>query len=295
MPIHLMPNRRDFLRLSLAAGPAAALGRLAGADEPGEWYAWLSDTHIAADPAARNRDNVMADNLKAAVADILDQPGLPRAVFIDGDLALNDGQKGDYETLVGLLSPIRDAMVPIHLALGNHDDRDQFRAVLKAEPPADSSIVNKHVSIVNALGFRILMLDSLQRPNFTPGLLGDAQRGWLTRALDAEPARTTVLFVHHNPAKDEGALNDYEALLEIIQPRRRVKAVVFGHTHRWEHEDRDGLHLLNLPAVAYPFAKDQPLGWVRVEPKTGGIGLELRCIGGDKTKDRQKKDLVWRS
>lgn len=295
MPIHLLPNRREFLGLALA-GSLATCSRLSRAAlEPGDWYAWLSDVHIAADPTTKNRDNVMADNLKAAVVDVLGQPSRPRGVFIDGDLAFNAGQAGDYETLLTLLKPIREAKVPIHLALGNHDNRERFREILKAEPPAERSIVDRHVSVVNGSGFRILMLDSLIRTNHTPGLLGDEQRGWLTRALDAEPNRATLLFLHHNPAKSEGALNDYEELLAIAQPRKQVKAIVFGHTHRWAHEDRDGLHLLNLPAVAYTFAKDQPLGWVRVEPKAEGLGLELRCVGGDRAKDRQRTELTWRS
>lgn len=298
MPIHLPPSRREFLGL-VAAG--AILGHFPGrratgspaAPEP--WYAWLSDTHVAADPTRQNRDNVMADNLKAVVEGILAEPGRPLGAFVNGDLAFNEGQSADYETFLSLVRPLRDAGIPLHLTLGNHDHRDNFRKALHAEPPADKAIENKHVSVVNGPNFRVLILDSLIRTNHTPGLLGDEQRGWLARALDAEPDRPTLVFVHHNPSKDEGALNDHDALFEVLGPRRQVKALVFGHTHRWSLGERGGVRLVNLPAVGYPFGKDQPVGWVRVEPRADGISLELRCIGGDRSKDRHKDDLDWRS
>lgn len=298
MPIHLLPNRREFLGLTVAG---AILGRSL-AERPGRaadgadpWYAWFSDTHVSADPARKNRDNVMADNLKAVVNGILTEPGRPTGVFVDGDLAFNEGLPADYETFLALLKPLREAKIPIHLALGNHDHRDNFRKALHAEPPPDQAIESKHVSVVNGPNFRALMLDSLQKTNYTPGLLGDDQRGWLAKALDAEPNRPTLVFVHHNPSKDEGALNDQDALFEVLAPRKQVKALVFGHTHRWTDGEREGVRLVNLPAVGYPFAKDQPVGWVRIDPKTDGLTLELRCVGGDRSKDRQKVAIDWRA
>lgn len=305
MPIQLLPNqgpclatsRRAFLQ-SLTVGATAILAGRAGRAaerQDGRWYAWLSDTHIAADPKAVARQQTMAENLRATVADVLAQPTRPSGVFIDGDLAFNTGQVGDYQTFLELIKPLREARVPLHLGLGNHDDRGHFREVLHAEPPADAAIVDRQVAVVNGLGLRTIVLDSLQRPNFTPGLLGERQLEWLAKALDAEAATPTVLFVHHNLSTREGALTDTPALLQVIEPRKQVKAVVYGHSHRWEHEDRNGLHLVNVPAIAYAFADDQPLGWVRFEPTDGGAELALRCIGGDRSKDGQRLALTWRN
>jgi 3',5'-cyclic-AMP phosphodiesterase len=292
------PTRRDFLAGLLAGGVGLVATRSATArasDAP-PWYALISDTHIASDPKTKSRGECMADNLRAVVDDILAQSPSPLGALIDGDLALTDGQKGDYQTLLGLVDPLRKGKVPLYLGLGNHDDRAHFRDVLSIEPTQDTEVVDKHVGIVEGPPLRFVVLDSLDRVNVTPGLLGDRQRRWLARALDADRKTPTLLFVHHNlSAEEPNALTDTSALLELLKPRRHVKAVVFGHTHTWTRRDVDGLHLVNLPAVAYPFTNDQPLGWCRLIPDAEGAEIELRCVGGDRKKDRERARLPWRS
>jgi 3',5'-cyclic AMP phosphodiesterase CpdA len=240
----------------------------------------------------------MADNLRAVVADILAADSPPQGVLIDGDLALNDGQPGDYRTLIALLEPIRKAKLPLHLALGNHDDRDHFRDVLRDLIPAGSQVVDKQVGLVQGPrpAPRFVVLDSLDRVNVTPGKLGPNQLDWLARRLDAVPNDPTLVFVHHNLSREgQTALTDTGALLDVLGPRKQVKAVIFGHTHVWDVREDDGLYWINLPAVAYPFAAGQPLGWCRFRPVPDGGELELRCVGGDRRNDRQRVALRWRS
>lgn len=307
MPVHLLPapadrpasTRRAFLGRLALGGVAAVLGRpaaVAARDDEAPWYALVADIHIAADRKAVNRGQVMADNLRAVVADILDQPLPPRGVLINGDLALRDGQEGDYRTFLDLIAPLRQARLPVHLALGNHDDRGRFRAVLHAEPPPDRAVIDRHVSVVAGPGLRLVLLDSLVTPNSTPGRLGGPQLGWLGTMLDADPRTPALVFVHHNPSTvNPTALLDTAALLEVLRPRRQVQALVFGHTHAWDvSAGAEGLHLVNLPAVAYPFADDQPLGWCRLALRGAGAELELRCVGGERTKDGQRVLLGWR-
>lgn len=291
-------TRREFLAGLAAGGAALALGastRARAEDGSSGWYALVSDVHIAADPSTRTRGQVMADNLRAVVADILASDSPPRGVLIDGDLALKDGQDGDYRTLVSLLEPLRKARLPIHMALGNHDDRGNFRDVLRDAIPAETQVVDKQVAAVEGTGPRLLVLDSLDRVNSTPGKLGRAQVDWLARELDAKPDTPALIFVHHNPAREQGpGLTDTAALLEVVRPRRQAKALVFGHTHVWDVHQEDGLYLINLPAVAYPFAAIQPLGWCRFRPEPDGGELELRSIGGNRAADHQRVSLRWR-
>ncbi len=255
----------------------------------------MSDTHIAADPKELQRGQVMAENLRAVVLDILAQPERPVGIFVDGDLALKDGKPGDYKTFLDLTEPIRKAGIPLHLTLGNHDDRAHFRAALRDAAPVESEVVDKQASVVAGANLRFLVLDSLDRVNETPGLLGDRQLQWLARRLDAAPEIPSVLLVHHNLSQLPGALTDTVAFLNVIRPRRQVKAVFYGHSHRWENAEDAGIHLVNLPAVAYPFAANQPLGWCRFRPSADGAEVELRCVGGDRSKDRQTVALRWRS
>jgi hypothetical protein len=302
MPVTLWPHdtailsRRAAMGSLAGIGLAATLGRASTSAEAPPWYALVSDTHIAADPKATNLKQTMAENLRATIVDILAQPSAPQGVVIDGDLALKNGQPGDYATLLGLLDPLRRAGIPIHMGLGNHDDRAHFRAALSAQPPVDATVLDRHVTVVQGPGVRLVLLDSLDQTDVTPGVLGERQLGWLARTLDSEAETPTMLFVHHNLTVLKGGLSDTPALLAMIWPRRQVKAVIYGHSHQWmsAREPIGQVHLVNLPAVAYAFHEQQPLGWVRCAVKADGVEMELRCIGGDPTKDRQRLDLAWR-
>jgi Icc protein len=300
MPIHLLADgneltRRDWLSAVALAGASFVLKPARAEGPTPAWYALVSDTHIAADPASRNREQNMAENLTAVVADLLAQPNAPGAVFVDGDLALKDGRAGDYARFLALVEPLRRARRPLHFTLGNHDQRSHFLAALGPSPAKEIAVDHKHVGVVEGPGLRFVMLDSLDKTDEVAGLLGQDQLRWLAGSLDGHAETPTVVLVHHNPSDKPGALSDTAALLKTIRPRRQVKALVFGHSHRWELTEDDGIHLVNLPAVAYPFAADQPLGWVRFQPNDRGAELTLRCIGGDKSKDRQTIDLRWRT
>jgi Icc protein len=301
MPVSLpaYPSRRRFLReAAQMSGVAIVASRSSiGSTLAPAWYAWLSDTHIATLPSTDSRGQNMAANLDKVVAGILAEPTPPRAAIVDGDLALLDGQPGDYTNLVERLSPLRKAGIPIHLTLGNHDDRDAFRKALNLAPERGSppAILAKHVMVREHPDHRWILLDSLDAPNVTPGVLGQKQLEWLAGALDAKPAVPTILFVHHNlPSRGEMPLTDSQALLDVVEPRAQVKALVYGHTHRWERSQQKGIHWVNLPAVAYSFQDDQPLGWCRFETNSTGATLTLHAIGGVKEKDGERLELAWR-
>ena len=314
MPGYWSPefDRRRFLAGVGAAactpGVFPAISAASGgepADPLPHAIALISDTHIAADPARTNLGQNMAANLRQVVIDILSLPSRPGAVFLNGDLALDNGQSGDYHLLRELLTPLHDTGLPLHLGLGNHDDRSRFFDTFPGGPPAHLAVSSKHVSEVTlklgppeaARSLRVFVLDSLNVPEHVPGLLGPEQLLWLQDRLDAPDAANTpaLVQVHHNPSDLPNALIDTDALLRLLGPRRQVKALIYGHTHVWStRQQDDGLWRINLPAVAYPFSLDQPLGWVHFSPLDHGARLELRSVGGDLTRDRQVLELAWR-
>ncbi|MEI9897932.1 MAG: metallophosphoesterase [Chthoniobacter sp.] len=102
-------------------------------------------------------------------------------------------------------------------------------------PPAPP-LASRRVSIVEAGHANWFMLDSLDVTNQTPGRLGDEQRAWLAKALDARADKPALVMVHHNPVFADGnktGLLDTAELIAILAPRRHVKALLFGHTHTW--------------------------------------------------------------
>jgi 3',5'-cyclic-AMP phosphodiesterase len=303
MPFHLTPHtRRDFLRRSVLAGAGLltipAWRALAAQTDPHR-FALLSDPHIAADPAAVMRNVHLVDHLRAVVGEIGGLAEAPSGVFINGDCALDRGLAEDYATFTEQLKPIGAAGLPLHMTLGNHDDREVFWNSLRGAKPAVPPLAAKHVSIVESPRANWFLLDSLDVTKQTPGLLGDEQRAWLTKALDARTDKPALVMFHHNPVTGDPAkktgLVDTPQLLEILLPRKHVKAVFFGHTHVWRQFEQDGLHLINLPAVAYPFKPEELTGWVDCKLREGGATLDPRAHDTQHASHGKVVELNWRS
>lgn len=303
MPLFHSPlSRRAFLTRAAVAGLGAALTRraLAAAATPPDPHTWalLADTHIAADRTRVARGVNLAAHLTDVVRDVLARPRRPAGLFIDGDLALNTGEEGDYAILGELLLPVRGAGIPITLALGNHDHRARCWAGLPGERRHEAAAGERQAAVVRGERANWFVLDSLDRTNSTPGVLGEDQLAWLGRALDAHADRPALVMVHHNPntGGNRNGLTDTDALLAVLRPRRHVQAHFYGHSHRWQIDrDESGIHLVNLPAVAYPFAADQPSGWVEATVVAGGLSLELRARDSRHPGHGQKRELAWRA
>jgi hypothetical protein len=132
-------------------------------------------------------------------------------------------------------------------------------------------------------------------PDFTPGLLGKDQRTWLAQFLDTAAPLPTVLFMHHTPDDSDSALLDMPRLMDIIRGRTLVKAVVFGHSHRYAHLSWEGIQMINLPALGYNFNDSEPVGWVDAVFSAKGASLTLHAIGGNTERDGRTVVLTWRS
>jgi len=302
MPIHLPSiSRRDFLKRSLLAGAGVALSpSLLAATRRVDANSWalLADIHIAADATKIARGITMARHFQIVSNELLALPKRPVGVFVVGDCAFNSGEKGDYATLTGLLDPLRGGKLPVHLALGNHDQRENFWEALTEEKAARRPVEDRHVALIRTPEVNWFVLDSLEKTLQTPGLVGQAQFDWLTKSLDANRTKAAVILVHHNPGTEGniGGLKDAEALFEIIRPRKQVKAYIFGHTHKWKSwEDPSGIHLVNLPPVAYVFQDGDPAGWVHVTTRRDGLQMELRCVDNTRKDHGQVVHLKWRA
>lgn len=302
MPIHLGPlSRRQFLARSLAAGAGLGLSDLllaspAPVDQDG--WALLADIHLAADRSLVEKGVNMADNFSRVSRELLALEARPCGVLIDGDCAFANGLTRDYGVVAELLQPIRLGQIPVHLALGNHDNRERFWEVFQAEKSAPRPLVDRQIAILRSRHANWFLLDSLDKTQSTPGLLGAEQLDWLTRALDANTDKPALVVVHHNPGLIGGnkGLIDSVAFLEIIRPRRHVKAYIFGHTHSWNVErDGSGIHFINLPPVAYVFRPGEPSGWVHARLTEAGMRLEMRCVDPAHKAHGQVVELAWRS
>src|SRR6185437_15842867 len=170
--------------------------------------------------------------------------------------------------------------------------------------PADDcrvrTLADQQVLLLEMPRANWIILDSLVQSNWTPGLLGAAQLKWLAKTLDDRAAKPAIVMVHHNPfsaptwaASEETAavariqeaveprnlgLLDTQSLLDILLPRKQVKALFYGHIHAWHVDKLQGMHMINLPSTAYVFNPIQPSAWVDARVGERGMSLELRCL-----------------
>ena len=294
------PTRRDFLRISAASvaslvtlgGCGSSKRRTAAIDLGETHWVFMADTHIPANCEESYNSFYPCENLKKTVGQL--SGGGFDGISIAGDLARLEGKLSDYERLKEILTPLAE-QTPIFMALGNHDDRKNFYKVFTDLPGERQPATGKHVTVVDTGPVRIIMLDSLMFVNKTPGLLGHAQRKWLGEYLAGNDETPTILCLHHSLADHDGDLLDVPRLFDMVKPIRKVKAIVYGHSHAYRYSEFEGIHLINVPATGYCFGKSAPVGWVEATLTARGGQFKLHAIGGNMTGDKSVTELPWRA
>jgi 3',5'-cyclic AMP phosphodiesterase CpdA len=287
-------SRRQFLSfgLAVAGGVITLRPRRALSAEPmvprkATRWAFLSDIHIASTPKNHFHGHYPYRNLQKALEQVTGD--LPDGVVITGDLARWKGGIAAYDNVQTMLAPVA-AKRPVHLGLGNHDNRDDFLSAFGVRD--ENGVRNKHIVTANVGPVRMIILDSLLYTNVYGGMIGKNQRIWLDTYLRLCDDTPTVLFLHHAPRAD---LLDAGRLLEIAAPAKKVKAIVYGHSHKYDYREYEGIHLVNLPATGYNFTNAQPVGWVEARLTGEGGEFTLHAVGGSRKYDGHTVALPWRA
>lgn len=293
---HNSIDRRNFIKTGLAAlGAVVTIGAgsgTAGSNEPVGRWALLSDTHVPADVENNYRGFHPYRNAQKVVADIVSAS--PDAAVIIGDLARLEGLPGDYANLKTLLNPLAEKL-PVFMALGNHDDRQNFTKVFAEHPGQKQQVRGKHVVIAENGPTRLIVLDSLLYVNKVAGLLGKAQRQWLEDYLKQSDDRPTLLCFHHSIGDGDGDLLDLPRVLDFVKPIRKVKAILYGHSHVYGYSKLRVIHMINLPAVGYNLTDSQPVGWVEAQLTVSGGKFTLHALAGNTDNNGSVERLTWRT
>lgn len=247
----------------------------------------------------------MASNLARIVEQVVAEKDALSGVVINGDCAYSNGQPGDYETLFEILAPLRETGLPVHLTLGNHDDRDVLSGTLSEI--GNSPVEGKHCTVVETPLVNLVLVDTLRLVKEVAGEIGPEQLSWIAAHLDRDPGKPSVVVGHHypQPVPDEPTpdgkppriygLVDTEGLFRTLAPRKSAKAYVYGHSHKWESStDENNLHHVNLPATAYVFDESLPTGWVRATFSADGGDFELVSLDPDHPQHGEKRSFEWR-
>ncbi len=303
MQFHLTNlRRRDFLLAGTASAVGLALAPLASADASvdAERIALLSDTHIPDSPDVSARGVNMTDNLRHVVASIVSRQQRPSGVLINGDCAYLKGLPADYANFAACVSPLTDAGIPLHLTMGNHDNRGPLYDALSDQRPETPLVDSKHVSVLEMTHANFFLLDSLHQVNVVTGMLGDDQLAWLDQSLERKSDKPAVLVSHHQPqfeppeeGRPWGGIMDTDRLFDVLGRHRHVKALIFGHTHNWSIRRHGNLQMINLPPVAYIFNDSHPNGWVEAHVRPGGLHLTLHTINPDDDRNGSEFSVDW--
>jgi len=312
MPIILPPiTRRQFIQRSLAFGGTAIIAphALAAADRKGAGLdqsrvALLADTHISADSSQRypgtkwpgtpvkeeNHEWVnMADCLTEAAKSVLALNPRPAHLIVNGDCALSNGKESEYKEFLRLVEPIRAAGITVHVTIGNHDNRENLWKLL---PFLKREQMGVQAGVIELPHANLVLLDSGKR-----GVLGEEQLDWLAKELDQRADKPALIFGHFNPYPNRGirpnkGMRDGASLLKLLAERKHARGYFYGHTHEWQYDQRDHLHLINQPAVSYYFGKGHAHGWVDMKLSETTAELELQCIDPKHKQHREQRQVT---
>lgn len=170
--------------------------------------------------------------LDACVADINANHGDAELCVITGDLA-HWGQVEAYRNLRECLVRLS---VPYHLLMGNHDDRENFRAVFPDVSCDEEGFVQ---SALRTSAGRFLLLDTLESGTHQGGFCR-RRADWLRRRLLEAAGEPVYLFMHHPPfdigipCLDRiGLLGENRArFTDAVSVHAEIRHLFFGHVHR---------------------------------------------------------------
>ena len=310
MPIILPPiTRRDFVKGSLALGGTAMMTSRAltaadtervGLDQ--NRVALLADTHVSADPnlvypgtrwpgspvkEGEHESVHIAKCLVEAAQRVIALNPRPAHLIINGDCALSRGKEAEYKELLRLIEPIRVVGITVHVTIGNHDNRENLWKLL---PFLKKEHMGVQAGVIELPHANLVLLDSGK------GTLGEKQLNWLAKQLDERADKPALICGHYNPYPNRGVrpiegMRDGASLLKLLAERKHARAYFYGHTHEWQHAQRDHLHLINQPAVSYYFGKGHAHGWVNMKLTETSADLELHCINREHTQHGDRRQI----
>lgn len=204
--------------------------RTAEHPRPNHCLLHLSDTHLVEGGNLYGGVDSTA-TLQRLLGDVQASGVRPDALVFTGDLT-DRGEAGAYDRLRALVEPVAEALdARIIWAMGNHDDRANFRSRLLDQQPSTGTVDRVH----DLDGLRVITLDSTVPGKHHGELLRD-QLDWLAGVLASPAEFGTILAMHHPPVPTVldlavlVELLDQKALADVVRGTD-VRSIIAGHLH----------------------------------------------------------------
>lgn len=190
--------------------------------------AQITDIHLGFDP-----DNPVEFNRKRldrVLRHLNEGPNRPDLLIATGDLT-EHGDAASYKRLANALSI---CSFPVHMCLGNHDNRSNFLTQFRDAPVVDGFVQYA----LDLSDVRILMLDTLEEGRHG-GAFCEVRADWLRSKLAEDRTTPTIIVMHHPPVEvgiawmnthpEEQWVSNFA---QAIQGAPNIKAIICGHVHR---------------------------------------------------------------
>jgi Icc protein len=187
----------------------------------------------------------------------------PEAVIFTGDLA-DKGDPDAYTKLRAIVEPACEELgAKIIWAMGNHDNRANFRRGLLDQPGTDEPV--DHSYFIE--GLRVITMDTTV-PGFHHGELSPDQLDWLARELETPAPDGTILALHHPPVPSVldlsvlVELRDQASLAAVVR-NSDVRTILAGHLHYSTTASFAGVPVSVASASCYTQDLNVPVGGTR--------------------------------
>jgi Icc protein len=192
--------------------------------------AQITDLHIGFDRDNPHELNVR--RLNQVIDHLNEMRQKPSLLLVTGDLVEWPDDVDAYRHMVSLIARWEG---PVLWAIGNHDGREAFRAVLPQVAADENGFIQYEM---DHGGVRWIVLDTLDEGRHG-GMVCEQRAAWLEQRLAERKADPTVIVLHHPPVDtgiDWMSALGCEAWVQrlegVIRPAGQVVAMIAGHVHR---------------------------------------------------------------
>lgn len=200
--------------------------------------------------------------------------------MISGDM-VNRETAEDYAALADYLKELR---IPYYPMVGNHDDRELFRAHLPLPAATMKNFAQYTVNIDDSL---IVALDTLKAGS-SAGELCSIRMDWLQKAIQTSNALNIIIFMHHPPMplglpmQDIDKLDNGADFIDLIAGFSTIKYLCIGHVHRPITGSVRGIPFATMRSVLLQAPAPRPeWNWDTFTPAREAPGMGIVTVAGE--------------